>query len=64
MQETKETQVQSLGWEDSTKGGNGNPFQYSCLESSMDRGAQRDTVCWITKKWDLTERLNTHTDSQ
>ena len=24
---------QSLG------GGNGNPFQYSCLESSMDRGA-------------------------
>ena len=45
-------------------GGNGNPLQYSCLESSMDRGAQRDTVRRITKKWDLTEWLNTHTDSQ
>ena len=33
MQETQETWVQSLGWED------GNPFYYSCLENSMDRGA-------------------------
>ena len=24
--------------------GNGNPFQYSCLENSMDRGAWRATV--------------------
>ena len=41
----KETQVQSLGWEDRSPGeGNGNPLQYSysCLESililPMDRG--------------------------
>ena len=24
--------------------GNGNPFQYSCLENPMDRGARRATV--------------------
>ena len=24
--------------------GNGNPFQYSCLENSMDRGARRAIV--------------------
>ena len=24
--------------------GNGNPFQYSCLENPMDRGAWQDTV--------------------
>ena len=24
--------------------GNGNPFQYSCLENSMDRGAWRATT--------------------
>ena len=34
-----ETWVQLLGWEDSPGGGRGNPFQYSCLENPMDRGA-------------------------
>ena len=29
--------------------GNGNPFQYSCLENSMDRGAQRAPVHRVTK---------------
>ena len=29
--------------------GNGNPLQYSCLENSMDRGAQLTTVHRITK---------------
>ena len=29
--------------------GNGNTFQYSCLEKSMDRGAWQATVCGITK---------------
>ena len=33
----QETQVQSLGQEDSPGEGNGNPLQYSCLEKSMDR---------------------------
>ena len=29
--------------------GNGNPLQYSCLESPMDGGAWRATVRWVTK---------------
>ena len=29
--------------------GNGNPFQYSCLENSMDRGAWWATVGGIEK---------------
>jgi len=29
----QETQVRSLDWEDSPGEGNGNPFQYSCLEN-------------------------------
>ena len=29
--------------------GNGNPFQYSCLENSMVRGAWRATVHGVTK---------------
>ena len=27
----------------------GNPFQYSCLENPMDRGAWRSTVHWVAK---------------
>ena len=30
-------------------GGNGNPFQYSCLENSMDRGAWWVTVHGVAK---------------
>ena len=30
MPAEQETQVQSLGWEDSPEEGNGNPLQYSC----------------------------------
>ena len=33
----QETQVQSLGWEDSTRDRNGNPLQYSCLENPMGK---------------------------
>ena len=29
----------SLGWQDSTGEGNGNPLQYSCLEKPTDGGA-------------------------
>ena len=35
----QETQVRSLGWEDSTEEGNGYPFQYSGLKNTMDKGA-------------------------
>ena len=30
---------------------NGYPLQYSCLESSMDRGAWGATVHGVTKSW-------------
>ena len=36
--------VQKLPW-----GGNGKPFQYSCLENPMDRGAWRATVHGVTR---------------
>ena len=35
----------------SPRGGNGNPFQYSCLENPMDRGACRAIVPGVTKSW-------------
>ena len=38
MQEVQENQFQSLGQEIRWRR-NGNPFQYSCLENSMDKGA-------------------------
>ena len=31
--------------------GIGNPFQYSCLENPMDRGAWWATVHEVTKSW-------------
>ena len=31
--------------------GNGNPFQYSCWENTMDRGAWWATVHGVTKNW-------------
>ena len=31
--------------------GKGNPLQYSCLESPMDRGAWQATVHGVTKSW-------------
>ena len=34
--------------------GNGNPLQYSCLESPMDRGAWRDMVHRVAKESDMT----------
>ena len=49
MQEMQEMWVRSLGWEDSPAVGNGNLFQYSCLENPMDRGAWRATVHGIEK---------------
>ena len=38
--------------------GNGNPFHYSCLGPSMDKGAWRATVHWVTRQSDTTEQLN------
>ena len=38
--------------ERSPREGNGNPLQYSCLGSLMDRGAWRVTVHGVTKESD------------
>ena len=38
-----------LDLEDPLKLGNGIPLQYSCLENSMDRGAQGDTAPEVAK---------------
>ena len=40
-------------------GGHGNPFQYSCLENSMDRGGWWATVLRVTKS--QTRLTNTFT---
>ena len=60
MQEMKGTQVQPLDSEDPLKEGNGNPFQYSCLESPMDRGAWWAMVCRVAKNWTRLKQLSTH----
>ena len=42
MQEMQETQIQSLGQEDTLEkemATHSGPLQYSCLENPMDRGA-------------------------
>ena len=41
----------------SPRKGNGNPLQYSCLESSMNRGAWWATVHGVAKSW---TRLSMH----
>ena len=38
-------------------GGNGNPLWYSCLESSMDRGAYTGYSPWGHKELHMTDRL-------
>ena len=56
MQEVPETQVQSLGQQDpSPGGGNGNPFQYSCLGNPVDRGAWQAIVHGVTKELDMSK---------
>ena len=39
------------GWGRSPAEGNGNPLQYSCLESPMDRGTRWATVYGVTRSW-------------
>ena len=43
------------GWGRSPGEGNGSPFQYSCLENSMDRGV------WHAKNWSRQSDSHTHT---
>ena len=46
-----ETQVGSLGWENSPGEENDNPLQYSCLGNPTDRGAWQVAVHGISKSW-------------
>ena len=39
------------GWGRSSREGNGNPFQYPCLENPMDGGAWKATVDRVAKSW-------------
>ena len=45
----QETQVQSLGQEDTLEKGNGNPLQYSCLETPKNRGALCTTAYGVSE---------------
>ena len=44
MQEIQERHIPSLGGGGSSREGNSNPLQYSCLENPMDRGAWQAMV--------------------
>ena len=60
MQEPQEMQIPSLGWEDSPGGGISNPFQYSCLENSTDRGTWGATVHGVAKCLTQLNGLSVH----
>ena len=47
----------------SLRGGNGSPFQYSCLENPMDTGAWRATVHRVAESWTWPMRHSTYTHS-
>ena len=53
-----------LGLGRSPGGGNGNPLQYSCLGTSMDRGASWAIILEVTEESDATEQMSTHTHAQ
>ena len=52
------SQCRFLGWEDPLKEGMATPFQYSCLENPMDRGAWCATVHRVTKSQTQLRNLN------
>ena len=47
-----------------TGGGNGNPLQYSCLGSPVDRGALAGSSPWGHKELDATEHTGTHSTNR
>ena len=61
--------VCSLGWEDPLRLGNCDPFQYSCLDNLMDRGAWWATVCEVAQsqtrlKWLRSSSRQQHIKKQ
>ena len=60
MQETEETQVLSIGWEDPLEPSrDSSPLQYSCLENPMNRRAWRATVHKVAQNQTRLKQLNT-----
>ena len=49
-----------LGSGRSPGGGNGNPFQYSCLENPHGQGSLAGYSPWNHKESNMTERLSIH----
>ena len=63
VQKTQEVWVQSLGQEDPPGAGNGDSFQYSCLENSMDRGAWR-AIATGSQSWTRLKQVSMHTHTR
>ena len=59
----QETWVWSLGLERSPGEGNGNPFQYSCLENPHGQRSLTATVRRVSKSWTWLKRLSMHAQS-
>ena len=51
------------GSERSTRGGQGNPFLYSCLENPIDSGAWQATVHRVTKSWTRLKQWSMHANT-
>jgi len=50
----QETRVQSLGWEDPLREGNGNPFQLFLLRKSHGQRSRVGYSPWVAKELDTT----------
>ena len=61
MQETQETQVQSLGWKDPLEKEIAAHPSISCLENPTDGGVCRATVYGGSKELDTTEHAHSQT---
>ena len=49
------------GWGRSPGEGYGNPLQYSCLETHVDRGPLKAIVHRLTKSWTQLKQIRIHT---
>ena len=64
MQETQETPVPSLGWEDPLEKEMATHSSILAWENSTDRRVSQATVQLVTKELDTTERLSTHIEKE
>ena len=57
----QETWVQSLGWEDSPRGGHGNPLQDSCLENPHGQRSLAGYSSWGSQSQTQLKRVSSST---